>query len=298
MAKAATMEAPRLRSITEQAVFVAVRFERFGNSRRVASSQVEVDADKTRISVTKRLLDSQELQEVTRLDHKVIGYLDSKCLPYERGLHVLPLGLLKRVDEDLRAFEAERNGYIDAFVAEYPKLLEAAREPLGGLFNERDYLTADQARAEFRMGWNYITLSTPGALADISKDLFNEERSKIASKMEESYEEWRVLLRVAMADLVKRLEESLVEGPDGKSRKLTDSAVNKLKDFLETFEFRNINNDQELAGINAKLKDLMDGVTVKDLRESDRLKENIGIVLQDASRTLETMTKGVRKIRD
>lgn len=293
-----TVERPRgMRSITEQAVFLSIHFEAFGNTRHVASSRVEVDADKRRINVTKRLLDSEELKSISRLDADVLSYIDSKCLPYEKGLHVLPIGLVGQVEAKLQEFSERRELMAESFTEKYPELLETAREPLGVLFERADYPTQEQVRARFRMTWNYVTLSTPASLKELSADLFEKERDKIQQKMQDSYEEWRTMLRVGMADLVERLKDSLVPGADGKTKRLTDSSVNRLREFLNTFEFRNVTDDTELAIVSGQLKDLMQGITPEQLRESETLKERTGLIIKEASETLNTMTAGIRKLR-
>jgi hypothetical protein len=298
MATATMTKAPAMTSISEKAVFLSIHFERFGNTRKVATSQVEVDADKTQVRVSKRLLQSESLLQIRRLDHEARAFVEARCLPFEKGIHVLPLGLVEEVDAELREFETRRAVLIDSFVEEYPTLLEGARTVLRSLFNSRDYATQDQARAEFRMRWNYLSLSTPEKLAELSPSMFADERRKIEEKMNESYQEWRAILRVAMADLVKRLSESLQPTADGKTRKLTDASVTKLQDFLQTFSFRNVTDDGELAKICEQVKKIMSGVTVERLRESESLKENTGKAIAKAVETLEVMTAGIRKFRD
>jgi hypothetical protein len=293
----ATKNGTAIGSISDKAVFLSIHFSRFYNIRKVETSQVEVDADKRRIGVTKKLLESKTLQEIQRLDYEAMRYIESRCLPFEKGIHALPNGLIEEVDDSLRERDADRNRLVDQFVAEYDDLLNEARRPLGALFDAGDYPTAEETRAYFGMRWNYLSLSTPGSLKELSPKLFQEERRKIGEKMQESYEEWRTILRVAMADLVKRLRESLQPGPDGKTRKLTDSSVNRLQDFLQTFSFRNVTNDEELEKVCEELKVAMTGVTVEQLRESERLKEKMGKSIAEAAATLDVMTQGIRKLR-
>jgi hypothetical protein len=287
-----------MRSIQDKTVFLSIHFQRYGNTRKVATSQVEVDADKRRIHVSKRLLESKKLLEIKGLDFDAMDYVTGCCLPFEKGIHFLPLALVEQVEAELRAYEQKRNQLIQEFVDEYPGLLEEARKPLGGLFDERDYPSPSQARAQFNMRWNYLSLSTPGKLATLNPGLFRAELEKIERQMQESYEEWHSLLRVAMADLVERLRESLCPSPDGKAKKLTESSVQNLQNFLQTFSFRNVTDDAELEKICAEVKQIMGGVTVEQLRESENLKSKTGIAIAEASKALQTMTAGIRRFRD
>ena len=296
--RTATQEAPnKIVNILERTVFISIRFSRFGNSKKVSASQVDVDADKKRIRVSKRLLESEELLKIVRLDHESRSYVESRCLPYEKGVHVLPFGLVEEVEAELRDYERRREVLIDGFIEKYPELIEEATKPLGVLFKESDYLSPSQARAEYSMRWNYLTFSTPDNLRELAPGFYARESAKFEAKLSESYEEWRSILRVAMADLVKRLAESLKPDPDGKTKKLTESSVTKLDEFLSTFSFRNVTDDAELEKICSQVRDVMKGITVGKLRESESLRASAGEKIAKAAATLEVMTQGLRKIR-
>ncbi len=63
--------------LVKQTVFVKLHLGLPGNSRKVSSSQVAVDADKALIRVSKPLLDSPELQAIRTLDG------DIRHFPYD-----------------------------------------------------------------------------------------------------------------------------------------------------------------------------------------------------------------------
>src|ERR1035437_1147093 len=71
--------------LAKKTVFIKVHLGLLGNSRKVSSSQVEVDADKALIHAAKNLLDSPELQAIRSLDGDVRRYLYDTCLPFEVG---------------------------------------------------------------------------------------------------------------------------------------------------------------------------------------------------------------------
>ena len=283
-------EVAAIPSLSERAVFLSIHFNRFGNTRKVSTSRIEVGADKKRISVNKRLLDSPTLQQITSLDADVLRYVDSMCLPWERGVHVLPLTAVEKVVAKLKEFKEERDILVFKFTLEYPLMLEEARAPLGELFNEKDYLTEKEAAAEFDMRWTLLAFSTPDKLAEIDPAIFAAEREKVQNDQRRAFEDWRLLLRAGFAEVVNRLRESLVPGPDGTTRKLTDASVERLKSFLETFQFKNISDDKELAEITEEMRGLMDGIDVESLRESESLKVAVGAVLKQAADSIEVVT--------
>ena len=135
--------------LAKKTVFIKVHLGLLGNSRKVSSSQVEVDADKALIHVAKNLLDSPELQAIRSLDGDVRRYLYDTCLPFEVGIHLLPLGLLETVDEKLREFNEKRSVLVEVFLAAYPRLCQEAAGRLRTLHNPADYPPADEVRSRF-----------------------------------------------------------------------------------------------------------------------------------------------------
>ena len=85
----------------------------------------------------------------------------------------------------------------------------------------------------------------PMAVAEIDPAIFAAEREKVQNDQRRAFEDWRLLLRAGFAEVVNRLRESLVPGPDGTTRKLTDASVERLKSFLETFH---IDSPSRLTG--------------------------------------------------
>lgn len=285
--------------LAEKVCFVMVHFERYGNSRKVNPEDVKVDADKRRLSVTKRLLESDTLREIGTLDHTIIKWLQTQCLPYEKSLHVLPAGLMEDVDEELGRYERQRQELVDKFVAEYPEKVEEEerKRPLGSLHNSGDYQSEEEVRDEFSMRWTFLMISAPGKMTGVSNKRLRENAAKLEQRAQECLEEWKGLLRLEMKTFVDRLRESLVPGADGKTRKLTDASVDKLQNFLTTFTFRNVTDDEALEKLVGQVQEIAQGVTVEQLRESESLQSDLGGVLAKAARTLETMTQGVRKFR-
>ncbi len=88
--------------LARKTVFVKLHLGVLSNSRKVSSSQVEVDADKRLVEVSKTPLDSPDLEAVRRLDGEIRRYLYGVCLPFEPGIHLLPIPLIETVGASLR----------------------------------------------------------------------------------------------------------------------------------------------------------------------------------------------------
>jgi hypothetical protein len=275
--------------LARKTVFVKLRLGLLGNSRKVSSSQVEVDADKSSIHVSKQLLASPELEAVRRLDGELRRYLYSMCLPFEPGIHLLPIGLIEAVEAKLREFQAQRQKRVEAFLEAYPRLCAEAAVRLRTLYNPLDYPPVDEVRSEFSATWQYVSYGVPDQLRGVSERMFQEEREKAADRMAEAYTEVRQVLREAMVELVAHLRDRLAEQPGGAPQRVRESTVQKLREFLDTFDFRNVTNDQELKEQVDRARALLAGTTTDAIRNAAELRARVHAGMADIAGRLETM---------
>ena len=251
--------------LSKQTVFIKLHLGLLGNSRKVSSSRVEVDADKALIRVSKTLLDSPELQAIRTLDGDIRNFVYDMCLPFEVGIHFLPLGLVETVDEKLREFSEKRSVLVEVFLAAYPRLCQEAAGRLRTLYNPTDYPPVDEVRSHFTFSWQYVSYGVPDQLREISAQFFQEEREK-AVAMSEACSEIQQVMRASLLELVSHLRDRLGDQPDGKPQRLRESTVQKLRDFLATFDLRNVVDDQELKEQVDKARALLEGVNTDALR--------------------------------
>ncbi len=270
-------------------VFVKLHLGVLGNSRKVSSAQVEVDAGKNLIRVSKTLLDSQELQAIRRLDGELRRYLYNMWLPFEPGIHLLPIGLIETVDGRLHEFEANHEELVEAFVAAYPRLCEEAAGRLRTLYNPLDYPPVAEVRSEFTCSWQYLSYGVPYQLREVSERMFQHERDKAAQRMSEAYTEVRQVLREAMVELVAHLRDRLTDQADGTPQRLRESTVQKLREFLVTFDFRNVTNDQEPKEQVERVRALLAGTTTDAIRNTAELRCRVREEMAEIADRLGTM---------
>src|SRR5262245_48518010 len=108
--------------LARRTVCIKVERHRLGNSKKVNTSQVEVDTDKRLIRVSKRLFESKEYTAILNFDGEVNRYLEETCLPFERVIHLCPLILLRPVDAKMHEFAEHRRELVEAFIGIYPEL--------------------------------------------------------------------------------------------------------------------------------------------------------------------------------
>lgn len=275
--------------LVKKTVFIKIQRARLGNSRKVSTSQVEVDTDKSLLRVSKRLFDCPEYKAISNFDAEISRYLESVCLPFEKGIHLCPLPLLQQVDTQLKEFSKKRPELVEAFLAVYPALCAQAPDRHRALHDLRDFLPIDQVRAAFSFSWRYPSFGVAEKLREIAPEVWDEERNKIAQLMTEAASEAQQVMRAAMAELVQHLADRLQTTEDGKPVRLHKTAISKLLEFLDTFDFRNITDDAELKRLAEEARALVEGVNIKDLKTTAQLRERVRTGMQEIASQLDSM---------
>lgn len=285
--------------LARKTVCIKVRLSTMGNTRKVSTSQIEADADKDLLRVSKHLLDSAELKAIGRFDGEIRRYLYNICLPFEIGIHLLPVAALEVVEQRLRQFRTDRENLVQAFLAVYPNLCLDASKRLRGLYNPADYPPAEDVARQFGFSWQYVSFGVPEQLRGISQEVWEQEREKAAQRMAEASSEIQLVLRESMAKLVQHMADRLKDGPDGKPLRFKESTVSNLVEFLENFEFRNVADDQELQALVVQARSLLQGVGSEDLRTTADLRAKVQEGMSTLAAQLDTLVtrSGGRKFR-
>ncbi|MHB8655585.1 MAG: DUF3150 domain-containing protein [Terriglobia bacterium] len=279
----------RGQDLAQKTVCLKVHLGLVGNSRKVSNSQVEVDADKQLIRVSKTLLDSVELQAIKTLDGEVRRYLYDNCLPFESGIQLVPLPQIETVDVKLREYALKRLELVESFVGAYPRLCEQTAARLRTLHNPNDYPSVDIVRSHFTFDWRYVSFGVPGQLKEISARIFEDEREKASQMMAEASSEIQQVLRAAMAEMVAHLRDRLADQADGRPQRIRESTIQKLRNFLDTFDFRNVTDDEELEEQVERARQLLSGVSTDAIRNTADLRARIKNGMADVAQRLETM---------
>ena len=275
----------------KEAIGMVLTFSGIGDRRKVKNTDVDVkvpenrkrngtesgDADKNWLAVSKKLFDSDELDVITGLDGEIRQYLETRALPsnLKKGIYLMPLPFVEEVETRLAAYAEQRAELVNAFVQAYNQSLTEARERLRDLFDPTDYKTIGEVRRSFSLTWQYVTFDTPASLATINKHLFEQEKKKAAKMWEQSMANITECFTASLAELVEWMVKTLEPGEDGKRKVIRDASIAYYQDFLDTFDIKNLPNDQALKSLAKKARDLLKDVSPERLRQSASTRQTV-----------------------
>ena len=273
------MENGNAEKTLQRAIVLSISFGKPGVRRKVDSSEIEVDADKNLIHVSKEILSCAEYKAVGKMDSLLTKTLREKCLPankfFRRGFHLVSPEMLSEVDQTVMEYKAKRVELRDAFLEIYPALVEQDKARLRGTYDPDDYPPIEEVNRAFYLRSRYLTLGTPDQLRGASAEIFARQEQENTQFWAEAREEVRSTLRLAMSEFINHLLDKLTGANGEKPKVFRDSAVTKLTAFLDTFEKRNIGDDGDMLILVQRARSLIAGVDPQTLRENGAVRETV-----------------------
>jgi len=292
--------------IFDNTVCLAVTFHRAGQNRRVRRGDAKVitqdkdreenpdesdieGPDQTQFSIGKRIFASDHWRAAMSIARKFDTWLHIRSLPcpLKRGTELIPLTMLDEVYAKLDQAEAGYKIEAGALLEEYDQLKRESQEKLKDLYREEDYPSPQQLRRAFWVERKLFDFSPPGKMK-LSETMFKQERDRWRQTFIKAENEIRLALRESMLMLVSHLAEKLQSTPDGKKKVLRDSAVDKVVEFLDLFDKRNVLNDTELKILVGRARRVLDG----DIAMAGALRQD-GTVREIVSRRMEEVKSGL-----
>jgi len=271
---------------------------------RQISVKTETTADPSQIRNNKKLIDSPELEEIRSQDGKLRRFVESKACRFtgQEGVLIIANGMIPVVDRVLVAYELiRRPALVEKFMTKYTAEYEAdfplTRAALGDVFNKKDYPCPDVVRAGFTFRYGYMDIKTTGTISIADPNIREREERKQAALIAQAAQDLRDTMRAAGASMVEALFDVL--RPEKGVRKVLRGQLDRLQDYLDTYNLKDVTNDAEYQRHIDTLKQIMSGVNINQLRESDSLKAKIVSELESLRPSLKALVHASgRKFRE
>jgi len=284
-------------NLQKNTIVLDVRFKKPTTTKRGNMTNVEVDADKDSVNLTKEVIRSKNFKRARIVEANVKILIRKFALksPFRAGTFLLPIPALDTIYPALEDAQVEYKKYRDAFVDEWDEIVEDARRRLRDQFVPEDYPSANVMRRKFGMSWQCLTFKTPDKEV-LGEVLYEQERDKARATWKNAEAEVVGALRESMNELIGHLIEKLKPQADGKRSTLRNSAITNVQEFLDNFSKRNVLNDEELNTLVAQASRVLNGKSVESLKSEDaRVVVSRG--LKKVSKELEGLvTKSSRKM--
>ena len=245
----------------------------------------------------KFLINPELLGPIKTAAHQARNNIQKFALPFPiTSIYLVPKDNLTIIDDRLQYYKERFWGKVTEFEALYGEAREEAKSVLGDLFNETDY-PADIV-SKFRFEHRYLTLGLPGKTSVLNPEIYEREKEKFQSLMEETRELAMVALREEFGQLVTHLTDRL-NGNEGKPKMLKTAMFNKLHEFLDSFSSRNIFDDEKLIELGDQARQVISGASSYSLQYNDVMRKKIQNGMNDLKDAVDLAIEEMprRKIR-
>lgn len=283
MPKTTTTIAAPSSDVFSKTVPLLVQKHAFWESRKASMEPITITGQtqedqirtKSHLTLSKRLLNSDELRAIRHRDTAFRLFLQNTATPFRPGLYLIPLALVETVDIEATKWETERQALVDAAALAYPAHIEAMRVPLGPLFNELDYPSVPAFKSKFWVDWRFINFGVNDKIASVRADIFKKEQAKLERQSLEAQDMIEQHLRSSLFTITAHLRGLLAPKASGKRVGLRDNCLDKLTEFLATVESRNVTGDQSLAKVCGRLRMLSKKLDLEVLRDADEVRDKV-----------------------
>lgn len=274
-------------NILDKSVVLSLEIHSLGQTRQADINSVDVveggekveGVDKNKLKLSKRILDCPQFREIRKLDTRVKQVIKNRTVSgtkkLRNGFYLVPSASLEGIYEDIKTFATERQPLVDALIQAYPELVEADRSALKTLFDASNYPSVEEAKDQFYVDWAIHDFSTPDSLKDIKESLFEEEKQREFDRWVDAGKEIEQSLIAEAIKLVDGLVDKLRPGSDGKNKRINQPTFDTLSSFLSELKNRNLTGSEEIDELNKRITDAVTGVSAKDVRTNDELRNSL-----------------------
>jgi len=220
-----------------------------------------------------------------------------ESLPFPiNSVYLISKEALSSIDETLTDYKQQFWDKVQDFELLFEIAKEEAMGYLEDLYNEADY-PIDITR-KFRFEWRFLILDIPGKSTVLPPEIYEREKEKFQSMMDETRELAISALREEFAKIVNGLTEKLNKDST-QPRVIKSSMFNKMRDFLDGFGTRNIFEDEVLVELSQQAKALIEDVSPDGIKKNDVMRQKIKNEMNELKFAIDNAIEDMprRKIR-
>jgi hypothetical protein len=246
----------------------------------------------------KYVVSPEHLGPIKTTVHQARNEVNRHALPFPiTSLSLIPKESLTPVDNALKKREEQFWQKVNNFVDQYDLAREEAQKVLGDLFNPADY--PEDISKKFNFEWRFLTLDLPRKSKILTPEIYQREKEKFQSMMEETRQMATEALAGELGDIVQDLINRLNGNGNGKGKLINSSMLNKMRDFIGAFDTRNVFDDQKLTEVVQQANTVIQGISPYGIKYNATMKQRIATAMGDIKDTVSKIVEDLprRRIR-
>jgi hypothetical protein len=279
------------KNVLSEAVLIVKDVNQWGNTKKIPNEKLRKITGKKLsewVHSNKGLIDKDAVADINSKITAFRNVFKAYALPFPiRSIDLIPIKDVEKCCNDADKAIEEIEEAIEEFTSSYKKFIKLAKEELGDeLFDPNDY--PENIKDRFGASYKIIDISVPGELKKVNPTLYKQEITKFENTWTEAKNECILFLREGFLKEVKNVVASLTgETENGEQKRIRSETTEKIEKFFEYFQNKNIFKDEEFFKLIKDTRAIMVGITSKDLRDSEKLKDYIAEEMQKVADVAE-----------
>lgn len=194
----------------------------------------------------------------------------TQTLPWaDRGARLLPTSLFLDYKTEANLRRTTFNGLVEAFLLDYPQLVQQAQQHMGSLFDANDYPDVETVRSKFSFRLVFSPVPEAG---DFRLDVPAEELEAIKASYTSDFGD-RVFDATAslwkqLHDMLTNMSAKLDDGDEDSEikRRYHDSFLDNADTLCRMLDHLNITKDPVLDGARERMEQAIKGLSMDGIR--------------------------------
>lgn len=284
-----TIDKTSISDLSSRAVYLVVDCNFMGSWKRVETKDTS-----TEVRARKRLVKSEAITNIRQLvgrQRRMLRKFSLNSL-FRPGVYVVPLDYVELVDDKLKASQDEMKTLKKELKSQWSEIINEAKDRLGKHFDPSDYPSAERAAASYDLSYRYVPIAdTPEILKTVAADAYKEDLERSRKETEKELQAFRDALRLTLLGIIDKMRATLTK-PDGEKRVFGQRFFKRLDEFLDTFETKNLSDDGALSAVVLQLRQVANGVDIKDLKGSVETQVKLDTSLIKIGEAMSSMIEG------
>lgn len=245
-------------------------------NRKMSKPQLQQVADlfaaeQESVKGSRKALDNKHelLKPVFSILSQAKTFIHSYTWDYpERGLRLCKLSKVGWMTEEIGRYQVQLNEALAALDAGWESVKSDAKSRLKDLYNEADYPILPSS--SFGLQITYPAIRPDERLLQMHPELYAAEQARIAGLFADAVKRAEAAAADELAGLLEHLVERLQpDAETGKAKKLHDTTVDKLGEFVKRFKDMSIGSNTGLDELVAEVDAISQGLDPQAIRKSD-----------------------------
>lgn len=254
-------------------VWTATRQDNEISEEVTAAKKADRDSGKF---VKHLLAKNPEHRRVLNYRQTVYNWLQRRTYDWAGSQRILPAVQLTQFMTEFRDHEKAFNELVQDFIKAYPTIVANMAFVQGDMFKRDEYPSVNEVLNKFSIRLYTAEVPVGDFRCQIAHDLAAELKTHYERQARGLVENIISRQKTQLVEVMKSIShccetETVVENGEIKikRRKLYDTTLQRAIELCDTFSEFNLSDDQDLEDVRTRLKKVLDGVTIDQLRNHD-----------------------------